>query len=171
MLVLSGTLIGKPILSLRTEGAIATVTSPIINPHNLKIEGFYCEDNRSRDQLVLLFQDIREISSQGFFVNDHEVLAEAKELVRLRKVIDLDFELIGKKIVTTSKEKVGKVSDYAIETNSLYIQKIYASQSLMKSLTSGSLSIDRTQIVEVTNTKVVINKLQATVASAAPVAA
>ena len=38
----------------------------------------------------------------------------------------------------------------------MFIQKIYASQSLVKSFAGGNLSIDRSQIVEVTNKRVVI---------------
>jgi hypothetical protein len=41
----------------------------------------------------------------------------------------------------------------------MYVQKLYVGQSLLKSLTGGSLSIDRTQIVEITNRKIVINDL------------
>ena len=48
-------------MSLRTGGEIASISAPIINPDNLKIEGFYCEDRYDKKQLVLLFQDIREI--------------------------------------------------------------------------------------------------------------
>jgi hypothetical protein len=41
----------------------------------------------------------------------------------------------------------------------MFIQKIYAHQSLLKSFTGGSLSIDRTQIIEITESKVIINEL------------
>lgn len=159
MLQLSNSLLEKSVLSLRTGTAIATITGPIINPDNLKIEGFYCEDRFDKKQLVLVCQDIRDILPKGYVVNDHDVLVEADELVRLQKVIELDFELIGKQVVTIDKEKVGKVSDYATEVNSMFIQKIYVSQSIMKSLTGGSLSIDRTQVNEITPKRVIINEL------------
>jgi len=93
---------------------------------------------------------------------------ERDELVRLKKVLDLNFELLGKQVVTTDRQKVGKVSDYAVETTTMFIQKLYASQSLLKSFTGGSLSIDRTQIVEITNKKVVINELLKGAPAAAP---
>lgn len=159
MLQLSASLLNKSVLSLRTGGAIATISSPIINPDNLKIEGFYCEDRFDKRMLVLLGQDIRDVMSQGYVVDDHEVLAEPEELVRLQKVMKWNFQLVGKPVVTLSKEKVGKVSDYAADSESLFIQKIYVSQSILKSFTGGSLSIDRTQINEITPKKIVINDL------------
>jgi len=146
-------------MSLRTGSPIASITGPIINPDNLKIEGFYCQDTFSKQELVLLYQDIRDMLPQGFVVNDHDVLVEAEELVRLKDVIALNFELTGKQVVTVDKQKVGKVSDYATETETMFIQKIYVSQSLVKSFTGGSLSIDRTQVQEITPRKIIINDL------------
>lgn len=168
MLQLSKGLLDKSVLSLRTGTPIATITGPIINPNNLKIEGFYCEDRFSKDELILLCQDIREVLPQGYVVNDHAVLSEPDELVRLREVLEIGFELIGKQVVTLSKQKVGKVSDYATETESMYIQKIYVSQSIVKSLTGGSLSIDRTQVNEITPKKIIINELLKTAPAGAP---
>ncbi len=170
MLQLSASILNKNILSLRSGTTIATITGPIINPNNLKIEGFYCEDRYSRKELVLLYQDIRDNLPQGYVVNDHEVLVEPDELVRLKDIIDLNYDPIGKQVVTVSKNKVGKISDYATEVETMFIQKLYASQSIFKSLSGGSLSIDRSQVQEITPTQVIISDLMqgAPAAAAAP---
>lgn len=170
MLQLSKVLTDKGVLSLRTGGEIATVTGPIINPDNLKIEGFYCNDRFGGGQLILLTQDIRDHIGQGFVVNDHEVLADPAELIRLKPILDLQFALIGKSVVTVSKNRVGKVSDYAVEDSTMTVQKLYVSQSLIKSFSGGQLSIDRNQIVEITDRKIVIQDLLKTEKSAAPAA-
>lgn len=159
MLQLSASLLKRSVLSLRTGSPVATVKSPIINPNNLKIEGFYCEDRFSKTQLVLLYQDIRDILPQGFVVNDHDVLVEPEDLVRLQDVMALGFNLIDKQVETVDKQKVGKVSDYATETTTMYVQKIYVSRSILKSLSTGTLSIDRTQINEITPRRIIINEL------------
>lgn len=159
MLQLSANLINKQVLSLRTGAPIAVVTSAIFNPNNLKIEGFYCQDRYDKKTLVLLYQDIREIMARGYAVNDYDVLAEPHELIRLKDVLELKFELIGKQVETISKQKVGKVSDYAADTETMYVQKIYVAQSILKSFTGGSLSIDRTQVNEITPRRVIINDL------------
>jgi sporulation protein YlmC with PRC-barrel domain len=168
MLQLSNSLLNQPVLSLRTGSVVATVTAPVINPNNLKIEGFYVQDSRDKRQLILVYQDIRELLDRGFVIDDHDVLAEPDELVRLKKVLNIDFQLIGKQVVTTSKQKVGKVSDYAVDINSMMIQKIYVAQSIMKSLTGGSLSIDRNQVNEITPKRVIINELTKKAPVAAP---
>ncbi|MGH7240848.1 MAG: hypothetical protein ACREGB_00965, partial [Candidatus Saccharimonadales bacterium] len=147
------------VMSLRTGAQVATAVTPILNPDNLKIEGFYCNDRFENKELILLCQDIRDVLPQGFVIDDHDVLADASELVRLKKVLELEYELIGKPVETVNKDKVGKISDFAVETTTMTIQKLYASQSILKSFTGGSLSIDRSQIVEITNKRVVINEL------------
>jgi len=159
MLQLSDSLLNKQVLSLRTGTPIATVTAPIFNPNNLKIEGFYCIDRFDKSELVLLYQDIRDTLKQGYVVNDHDVLVDPEELVRLKDIIELNYDLIGKHVETLAKEKVGKVTDYAVETETMFVQKIYVSQSILKSFTGGSLSIDRTQINEITPKRIIINEL------------
>jgi sporulation protein YlmC with PRC-barrel domain len=159
MLQLSKSLLDRPVLSLRTGGAVATTTTPIVNPDNLKIEGLYCFDIRSKSTLVMLYQDIRDIIPQGFVINDFDVLATPEELVRLHKIMKIGFDPLGKQVVTVDKHRVGKVSDYATEMETMYIQKIYVAQSLLKSFTGGNLGIDRSQINEITPKKIIVQEL------------
>lgn len=156
MLKLSAAFTQVPVVSLRTGGPIGTAGEPIINPNNLKIEGWYVHDKFNKSQLVLLAQDIREILPQGIAVNDHEVLSQPDELVRLKEVMEHNFKLIGKYVTTESGKKIGKVSDYAVESGSMFVKKLYANQSIIKSFSGGSISIDRTQIIEITNRRIVV---------------
>jgi len=175
MLQLSGMILNRPVLSLRVGRPIATTLGPVINPNNLKIEGFYCQEQKSRDIRILLSQDIRDIMPQGIVVNDQDALTDPEELVRLKDVISLGFDVMGKQVVTTTKSKVGKVTEYAVEVEGLYIQKIYVSQSIFKSLGNGNLGVDRTQIVEITDKNIIINdlhnKMPVTAKAAKPAAA
>ncbi len=156
MLKLSESLLGRPVLSLRTGQPVATTTGMILNPNNLKIEGFYCDDRFKKGELVLLYQDIRDVIPQGLVINDHDVLTEPEELVRLKKLMDIDYELLGKPVVTMGKKRLGKVADFATEIETMYIQKIYVTQGMIKGLASGNLGIDRSQINELTNKKIVV---------------
>lgn len=159
MLQLSESLLNKPVMSLRTGQQVATAISPIINPNNLKIEGFYCNDRFDKEELVLICQDIRDILPQGFVIDDHDVLTAPDELVRLKDTMRLGFKLIGKPVVTVNRERIGKVSDFATEMETMYIQKLYVSRSVLKSFTGGSLGVDRNQINEITDRKIIINEL------------
>lgn len=147
----------RPVLSLRTGTQVGTALAPIINPNNLKIEGFWCKADRRR-QLILVSQDIRDSLPQGFVVNDADALTEPGELVRLAPIIQINFQLLGKVVETTSGEKLGKVNDYATDIDSMFIKKLYVTQPIYKNFSGGNLGVDRTQIVEITDKKIVVNE-------------
>jgi sporulation protein YlmC with PRC-barrel domain len=167
MLQLANSLTNIPVMSLRTSGMVATAEHPIINPNNLKIEGWYCNDQFSKKTLVLLTKDIRDIVPQGLAVDDYDRLSEPEELVRLQDILQLDFELIGLSVVTDTKRRLGKVSDYAADISSFYVQKLYISQPVYKTLSGGQLSIDRTQIIEITNRQITVRDVDEKVRSPA----
>jgi sporulation protein YlmC with PRC-barrel domain len=171
MLVLSNSLLNQSVLSLRTSGEIASGTVPIFNPNNLKIEGFYCDDRFEKKRLILLSQDIRDRIAGGFVVNDHEVLVEPNELIRLQKILEVDFGLIGKPVVTVNKQRLGKVNDYAVDSETLYVQKLYVTQKLIKSFSGGNLSVDRSQIVEITDRQIIVQEPLKGVKNAVPAGA
>lgn len=159
MLKLHGSLINQPIMSLRTGGRVATSEAIILNPNNLKLEGVYCIDQINGQQLVLLTQDIREIVGQGIVIDDHDVLVEPSDLIRLKQIIEMQYQLLGKPVHTVNKEKVGKVHDFAIDDQSYMVKKLYVTQSLLKSFSTSQLTIDRIDIVEVTNRRVIIKEI------------
>jgi sporulation protein YlmC with PRC-barrel domain len=114
------------------------------------------DDKFSGQRLILLAVDVRDVVPQGLAINDHEVLSDPDELVRLKPILEINFELLGKYVRSQSGKRYGKVTDFAVETSSLVIKKIYASQPIVKNLSGGNLSIDRTQIVEITNSSIII---------------
>ena len=132
-------------------------TKLIINPNNLKVVGWYVADRFSPANLILLANDVREISQKGIIINDHEVLSEPEELIRFKEILEIDYDPMGKKVVSENGKKYGKVTDYSVETSGLIIKKIYASQSILKDFSGGNLSIDRNQIIEITKSKIIIS--------------
>src|SRR3990167_2840758 len=156
MLKLSKTLINYPIMSLRAGGQIATTIGPVINPDNLKIVAWAVQDRFSKEVLYLMTQDIRETLPLGFAINDLDSLSPAGDLIRLKDLIELNYSLIGKYVTTENNKNLGKVSDYAVEVESMLIQKIYFTKGLIKGFTSGESSIDRSQVIETTKTRIII---------------
>ncbi len=147
---------GTSVLSLRVGRPVAVVIEPIINPNNLFIEAWRVQDNQSKAVLVLLTQDIRDLLTQGLAIDDFDVLTEEKDLIRLQETIKLKFKLEGLKVKDENGQSYGKVIDFAFEAKSFYIKKIYAAQPLVKSISGNSLTIDRTQILEITDREIII---------------
>jgi hypothetical protein len=149
MLMLSKSLLNRPVMSLRSGGQIAVAVEPVINPHNLKILGWWCK-NQSGQMLVLLAEDVRELMPNGLAVNDEEALSAPEDLVRHKEILDIKFELMDK-LVRTKRQRLGKVSDYSYN-DGMFVQKLYVAKPLRKIFTTeDTLVIDRTQILEVTD--------------------
>lgn len=159
-MLLSKSLLNQPVLGLQTGGQLGDTTGVLINPNNLKIEGIHCHDRFSKKPLVILSQDIRDIIPQGIVVDTHEALTDPEELVRLTELLELDFQLLGKTVVTVNRQRLGKVVDFAADSVSLYIQKLYVGQSVFKSLNNGQLSVDRNSVIEITDRKIIIEEIQ-----------
>jgi sporulation protein YlmC with PRC-barrel domain len=164
---------GTAVLSLRVGGPVARVLGPILNPNNLYIEGWHVADSRSGEQLVLLSKDVRDLLPQGLAIDDFEVLAAEEDLVRLQEILKLNFSLHGLKVISQSGRNYGKISDFAFETTNFFVQKLYVSQPVIRNFAGGTLSIDRSQIIEITNRRVIIEdpteKINSKVPAAAPV--
>lgn len=150
MLKLSSELNDLRILSLRSGGPVAMALLPIINPHNLKIVGWWCRAPGKSTNLVLMADDVREVTEKGIAINDEEDLTPADDLVRHREILEINYELIGKP-VRSKHDKIGKVTDYSYN-DGMFIQKLYVERPLHKVFTTeDTVLIDRTQILEVTD--------------------
>lgn len=155
MLRLSNSYFDRAILSLRIGGRIGTAHTPIINPNNLKIVGWYASASDG-SEVILPVIEIRDFIIKGLVVNDYTALTHPEDLVRLKQIIDLQFELIGKQVITEHKRKLGKVSDFAVD-DQFVIQKIYVNPTLFKSLTSDQLIIGRSSIIEITDKHIIVS--------------
>ncbi|MGA3150449.1 MAG: hypothetical protein ABSD10_02460 [Candidatus Saccharimonadales bacterium] len=154
MLRLSASLRNQPVLSLRSGDQITTAIEPIINPHNLKIVGWWCKAPAGKE-LVLLADNVREIMPNGLAVNDDADLSDRKDLVRHDDILKIRFQLLDK-LVKTKRQKLGKVSDFSYN-DGLFVQKLYVARSLAKVFSKDeTLLIDRTQILEVTDNYILV---------------
>lgn len=152
--MLSKSLLNQPVMSLRSGGQIAIAEQPIINPHNLKILGWWCR-GAGGQELVLLSEDVREAMSGGLAINDEDDLSAPEDLVRHSEILNIRFDLMDKP-VKTKRHKLGKVSDYSYN-DGMFIQKLYVARPLHKVFTADdTLIIDRTQIIEVTDHYVLV---------------
>jgi len=140
-------------MSLRTGSQIGLAETPIINPHNLKILGWWCNTPDGRQ--VLLAEELRQSVPEGLAVNDEAALSDPADLVRHQEVLDINFELMDKP-VRTKRQRLGRVSDYSYN-DGMFIQKLYVARPLRKVFSAeDTLIIDREQIIEVTDKYILV---------------
>lgn len=147
---------GMSVVSLRSSSSVALINDPIIQPSGLKIVGFYVVQTNLRQEKILHIDDVRKVRLDAVLIDDLEDLVDAEDLVRLKQVISLNYQLIDKRVYSESGKRLGKVVDFAIDETSWEIQKIYVGRSIIKDLSHSALMIDRSQIIEVSDTKVIV---------------
>ncbi len=140
------------------SGEIARVTEPIVDPNSLKVIGFKLEGKLIRDEVgdILPIDSVREFSRLGMIVDSIDEFVKAEDVMRIQKVLELNFALIGLKVVTRKGTKLGKVADFVVDVGSWYIQQIVVQRPFMKAFFDPELTISRKKIVEVTDYEVII---------------
>lgn len=156
MLISYNRFLNAPIVSLQTGAPLGQVTQPIIDPRQLHIIAFHCTGARISGAAILHTSDIREVSNIGLIVDNADSLMPPDDLVRLKEVTNLNFTLIGKPVYDTNRHRLGRVESFSIDINSFYVMKLTVGQSIMRSFWGGNLLIDRTQIVEITDKKIIV---------------
>lgn len=144
-------------MSLQTGKQLAKTSRPVTNPHNLSIiayqlEGQHLDSNPSYVRTA----DIREMGSLGMIVDSSDEFLEPDDIINDKPIYDLEFELNGKHVIDDQRNKVGKVTDYSVESESFVIQQLVVKRPLLKSLTDDELLVHRKQIIEVTDDTIVI---------------
>ena len=151
-------LFNAPVMSLQTGAELARTKEPIIDPRQMTVVAFYV-DGRMLDHhpSILHVADIRELSDIGMIIDDSDKLMSPDGLIRLQQIIAFKFKLIGIRVVDEQGHKLGKVSDYVIEPETYSVVQLYTEQSLLRSFSTVSGVIHRSQIVSVTNDRITIS--------------
>lgn len=162
MLIKAQQLDNLDVIDMRSGQPVAKLGRPIIDPFKLEVVGFH---TTHQTESLLLMRNIRELNRKQAIIDDEEDFSVAEDLPRLKEVLDIDYNLTGKKVYTQSKKRLGKVEDYIIETLGFQIQKIHVHQSVWHSFTGSTLIVDRKQIIEVNDDAITVS--DATVQSGA----
>lgn len=142
------------VINMRSGQPEAKLTQPIIDPFKLEIVGFYTTHTPEN---ILLIRNIRELNRKQVMVDDTDTFSTQDELPRLKEVLDINYQLKGKRVVTHSRKRLGKVEDYIVDTISYHIEKIHVHQPLWRNFSGSTLIIDRKQILEVDNVTVTVS--------------
>lgn len=157
MLLPSERLLGTAVMSLQTGGELAKTKKAIIDPRNLMIIGYELEGASLVEQpSYLRVDEIRELSNLGIIIDSSDDFIGSDDVIKFKEVIDFKFELNGKHVQDEKKHRLGKVIDYSVEPASFLIKQLTIRRPLLKSFSDTELLVDRTQIIEVTDTTITI---------------
>ncbi len=159
MLIPSSRIIGVPVLSLHVTAPIGHTTAPIINPSNLQIVAMFVDGPAIKKDGagdILDIRSIREFSSLGMIINSADDLVSREDAIRLKKILDINFELIGKKVITKKGTKLGKVINYTLDPSTFHIAQLIVQRPTFKAIIDPELVIGFSQIAKITDTEIIV---------------
>ena len=157
MLVLGSRLNDTPVMSLQTGTRLARTSTPLINPANLKIVAFKLDGPLLSEQPSFLrTADIREMSSVGMIIDSSDELIGLDDVIKIKQLHELNFSLIGMSVIDENRHKLGKVSNYTVDTSSFVIQQLDVQRGILKGLTETSILIHRSQITEINDNAIIV---------------
>ena len=165
MLVTNSRLVNTPVLSVQAGGIIAYVSSTIVDPNDLKVIAFRLTGplvNQSQAN-ILDVQSIREYSSLGIVIDDIDELVTDDDVIKISKILELNFDLLNLKVETKKGSKLGHVLDFTVTDEDFVVQQIIVKRPLVKSFLDPELTISRKEIVEITDYKVIIKDEEKTI--------
>ncbi|MBR5418747.1 PRC-barrel domain-containing protein [Candidatus Saccharibacteria bacterium] len=160
MLLVGSRVIGTRVLSLHVGGTVATVKRAIIDPEDLNVIAYQLEGpiikNDPEVGDILDVKDLREVSLDGLIVDSTDRFTTREDVIRFDKVMSLNFNLVGLKVVTQDGKKLGKIKDYTLDSTTFMIYQLIVERPFMSSLIDSELTINRSQIIEIDDYKVTI---------------
>jgi sporulation protein YlmC with PRC-barrel domain len=147
---------GLPIISLQTGETAAWVKRPIFDITTLEVTAFLCESNGGKQTLVLTSHDVRQFATDCLIIDNEDELTEPGDIIRLAPMIEAAYTPLDKVVVSDTGRKLGRVEDYTINLDTTRLQKLFIRQSLFQSWLGSSLTIDRSQIIDVTPKRIVV---------------
>ena len=157
MLILGSRLIGTHVMGLQTGTQLATTKSPVIDPGNLQIVAYQVEGPLLVERPSFIrMADVRELSDVGMIIDSSDEFVGLSDVISIEKIFKLNFNLIGLVVIDQSKHRLGKVSNYSLDTSSFMIQQINVSRGGLKSLSDTELLVHRSQIVEINDKAIIV---------------
>ena len=157
MLLPSTRFIDTPVMSLQTGSELGRTVRPIINPRELSIVAFELHGiNLDYDPSLLRINDIREIGPMGMIIDSSDELISVSDVIKIKEVYELNFELVGLKVIDDKKRNIGKVTGFTLDASSFFIQQLQVKRPLLKSFGDTEFLIHRSQVVKITDDYLVV---------------
>lgn len=164
MLIYRNNFIGTTVFSMEIPGPIGRVAELVTDPDGLKIIAMRLEGPTVNKGLDFLdTRSIREYSELGIIIDSVDELVGSDDIAKLRKVLDLHFDLIDLKVETKKHSKLGKIIDFTFSMEDFKVKQLIVKRPLMKSFVDPELIIPRQEIIEITDYKVIVKDEEQTI--------
>jgi len=144
-------------MSLQTGGKLGHTSRPIIDPANLHIIAYEVDGPLlAQRPSFLRTADIRELGRLGMIIDSSDELVGLEDVLKIEKLYKLGFPLTGMSVVDEHKHRLGKVTDYTVDTLQFVIQQIHVTKGFFAGLADTGNLIHRSQIIEINDKAIIV---------------
>lgn len=157
MLISGDRFTNTPVMSLQTGSELARTVEPVIDPRTLMIVAYRLEGPLlDQDPTLLRIEDIREIGPLGIIIDSADELIAVSDVIKIKEIYELQFHLLGMKVVDEAKHTVGRVAGYTLEAGNFVVQQLRVKRPLLKSFGDTELLVHRSQISKITDHEIIV---------------
>ncbi len=138
-------------------GKVGSLAQPLVDPATLTIVAYTVNGSFANDTTMLLrLADVREMSELGMIIDSVDELITPTDVIKIQRLYELKFHLLGMTVQDKRGRRLGKISDYTIETGNFVIQQLIVRRSWLHRLNDAELVIHRSQIIEINNDAIIV---------------
>lgn len=161
-LVLASSMLRLPVGTLEPPIKVGRVKDVVIDPKGGVFHGLTVSTSLLKPPFFLSGSDIIAVDRAGVVIKSTDSLVDIAEVVRAKEALKEGIRVIGLKVLTQSRKKVGRVSDLAIDLEGQRVAKYY-----IRSWFSERI-IPATSVVKITKKELVIESDEAIAGAASP---
>jgi len=157
-------IINLPAMELKNQSRLGEVCDVAFNKTNFKISGFLVKTSGFsilNKLMVISATDIVELSGEALLAKDKDALIEMNEAIRIKESVGKGYSGIRQSVYTKSGKRLGKVTDFFVESDSLIATKMVVNGMMSERL------IPTNHIIEFKKNRIII-KDDFELASASP---
>lgn len=157
MLILGSRLLGTPVMSLQTGARLAQTSRAILDPGKLVIYAYEVEGPLLTEKPSFLrIADVREMGGLGMIIDSTDEFVGLNDIIQLKELYELGFPLTGMKVIDEKNRRLGKVSDYTLDSDSFVIQQLHIKKGVFQGISDTGLLVHRSQIVEINDDNIIV---------------
>lgn len=156
MIYSASSLVGKSVISIRLSSSIGQIEGILIDPNRLSVAGLWVKTNTQPQPLLLINEDVRQLTSQRAIIDDHNQLTEPTDLPKLEPILNANYVIPGKKIVADNR-KIGVAVDFHFNNESYLVSHIVSRPAGLRKLRLSQETFERRQIKEIDDRQIVVD--------------
>lgn len=155
-------IVGLPVVEDDSLRALTTVKDLIVDPERGKVLAFVVDANRN---LIIMPMDV--ISWHDVLhVHSRDVIIPGDDVLRVQTVQKNGGRVFGNRVETKDGKYLGKVVDYAIDSQLMILKKIFVAKGFMGLVKYDTRVIASKNILEILPEKIIVKDDMGTVKEA-----